>query len=96
MHEFAEQLSEYTSTKYKLLTKAYFLSSCGVVDISIAIVSIAIVISIAIVNIAIIIIAIVNLPDGERHATLQLWVCCRAVVVIVVLVSSLVGGGHTD
>ena len=47
-------------------------------------------------TIAIIIIAIVNLPDGERHAPLQLWVCCRAVVVIVVLVSSLVGGGHTD
>ena len=32
---------------------------------------------------------LINLPDGERHTTLQLWVCCRAVVVIVVLVTSL-------
>ena len=40
-------------------------------------------------TVAIIINVFDNLPDGERHTPLQLWVCCRAVVVIVVLVTSL-------
>ena len=30
-----------------------------------------------------------HLPDGERHATFQLGICCGAVIVIVVLVTSL-------
>ena len=30
-----------------------------------------------------------HLPDGERHTTLQLGICCGAVIVIVVLVTSL-------
>ena len=35
------------------------------------------------------VLTIVNSPDGERHASLQLRVCCGSVVVIVVLVTSL-------
>ena len=40
---------------------------------------------------AIITIVLVNLPDGKRHSPLQLRICRGAVIVVVVLVTSLEG-----